>query len=33
MRLLALAMINATLHGYEKPVLEVRDIRVLAGRE
>ena len=33
LRQLALAMINATLYGYEKPVLEVRDIRLLAGRE
>jgi uncharacterized protein YbjT (DUF2867 family) len=32
LRQLALAMINATLHGYEKPVLEVRDIRALGGR-
>ena len=33
LRQLAQAMINATLYGYEKPVLAGRDIRVLAGRE
>jgi uncharacterized protein YbjT (DUF2867 family) len=32
LRQLAQAMLNATLLGYEKPVLEVRDIRALAGR-
>jgi hypothetical protein len=26
------AMINATLMGYEKPILEVRDIKKLAAR-
>jgi nucleoside-diphosphate-sugar epimerase len=29
---IAQAMINATLRGYEKPILEVRDIKTLAGR-
>jgi hypothetical protein len=29
---IAQAMINATLMGYEKPILEVRDIKKLAGR-
>lgn len=29
---MGLAMINAVLYGYEKPVLEVRDIVALAGR-
>ena len=30
---IAQAMINATLMGYEKPVLEVSDIRQLAARD
>ena len=33
LRALGLAMINATLHGYEKHIVEVKDIKKLAGVE
>ena len=33
LRALGLAMINVTLHGYEKHIIEVKDIKKLAGVE
>jgi hypothetical protein len=33
LREMALAMINAAIHGYEKPILEVRDIVALANEK
>jgi hypothetical protein len=33
LRALALAMINAALYGYDKQILEVKDIKALAGQD